>query len=34
MALQIIAMDPTDRALLHRKLRDLFAAEPSPLLPT
>ena len=26
MALQIIAMDPGDRALLHRELRDLFAA--------
>jgi len=26
MALQIIAMDPGDRALLRRELRDLFAA--------
>jgi Tfp pilus assembly protein PilZ len=26
MALQIIAMDPGDRALLHRELRDLFAS--------
>ncbi len=26
MALQIIAMDPGDRALLHHELRDLFAA--------
>jgi hypothetical protein len=26
MALQIIAMDPSDRALLHRELRDLFAS--------
>ncbi|HKM82627.1 MAG TPA: PilZ domain-containing protein [Terriglobia bacterium] len=26
MGLQIIAMDPGDRALLHRELRDLFAA--------
>ena len=34
MALQIIAMDPGDRALLHRELRDLFASLPSPLLPT
>ncbi len=34
MALQIIAMDPSDRALLHHELRDLFAAQPSPLLPT
>jgi len=28
MALQIIAMDPGDRALLHRELRDLFAPNP------
>ncbi len=34
MALQIIAMDPSDRALLHHELRDLFAAQRSPLLPT
>jgi hypothetical protein len=34
MALQIIAMDPSDRALLHRELRDLFASEPSTLLPS
>jgi hypothetical protein len=33
MALQIIAMDPGDRALLHRELRDLFSAEPTPLVP-
>jgi hypothetical protein len=26
MALQIIAMDPGDRALLHRELRDLFTS--------
>lgn len=26
MALQIIAMDPGDRALLHRELRNLFAS--------
>jgi len=26
MAVQIIAMDPSDRALLHRELRDLLAA--------
>jgi hypothetical protein len=34
MALQIIAMDPSDRALLHHELRDLFASLPSPLSPT
>ncbi len=34
MALQFIAMDPSDRALLHRELTDLFSAEPSPSLPS
>ncbi len=34
MALQFIAMDPGDRALLHRELTDLFASEPSPSLPS
>jgi hypothetical protein len=34
MALQIIAMDPTDRALLHHELIDLLASEPSPTLPS
>ncbi len=32
MALQIIAMDPGDRALLHRELGDLFAAQPTAAL--
>jgi hypothetical protein len=33
MAVQIIAMDPGDRALLHHELRDLLASESSALLP-